>query len=273
MNYLVAKTKGIKGDTLKVLSSDESIFDLPNISENKEYTASYKLEDDEWFVLKKFSESNYKNDFIVKSFSTTDLNQIKPDQYSKINFLCSIQNDVHIFQKMSSKQLFKKKWFQIKDTPDLMIDVPILVIDENIDAIYNKKDDSLYFKNIVRIKSIFKGIEELYREATNEEVNTFLKQEFIILKDDYSVKSVKTLNRKRIALAMDTLKNYSPQDKKSIFKYIKGYCPDVPFDNNAFNISNEEHLKKILFGIEQRYYTTILGNEKRLANSVIKLKQ
>lgn len=272
MNYLVAKIKGIKGETLKVLSSHESIFDLPDEFESKEYTPSYKLEGDEWFILNRFSESNYKNNFIVKSFSTTDLNQIKPDQYSKINFLCSIQDDVHIFQKISPKQLFKKKWFQIKDAPDLMKNVPILIIDENVDAIYGKKDDSLYFKNIARIKSIFKGVEELYREATNEEVSTFLNKDFINLKNNYSTSSIKTLNRKRIALALDTLKNFSTEDQKSIFKYIKDYCPDVSFDNNVFNISNEKHLKKILFGIEQRYYTTILGNERRLANSVIKLK-
>ena len=69
--------------------------------------------------------------------------------------------------------LNKKKWFQITEAPDLMKDVPILVIDENVDAIFSKKDDSLYFKKIARIKSIFQGVEELYREATNEEVSTF----------------------------------------------------------------------------------------------------
>ena len=36
------------------------------------------------------------------------------------------------------------------------------------------------------------------------------------------------------------------------------------------NISEKE-LKELIYGIEQRYYTTEIGNEKRLANSVIKL--
>jgi hypothetical protein len=42
------------------------------------------------------------------------------------------------------------------------------------------------------------------------------------------------------------------------------------FDENdeSFSISNEEDLKKLLYGIEQRYYTTKVGNEKRLANSI-----
>jgi hypothetical protein len=61
----------------------------------------------------------------------------------------------------------------------------------------------------------------------------------------------------------------SISDKKSIIQYIQQYCGDVPLNGDTFQIGSEDHLKKILFGIEQRYYTTPLGSEKRLANSVI----
>ena len=37
------------------------------------------------------------------------------------------------------------------------------------------------------------------------------------------------------------------------------------------NEFSEKELKELIYGIEQRYYTTEIGNEKRLANSVIKL--
>ena len=40
---------------------------------------------------------------------------------------------------------------------------------------------------------------------------------------------------------------------------------------NTFDIGSEKELKELIYGIEQRYYTTEIGNEKRLANSVIKL--
>ena len=36
----------------------------------------------------------------------------------------------------------------------------------------------------------------------------------------------------------------------------------------AFHVESEDDLKKLLYGIEQRYYTTKVGNEKRLANSI-----
>ena len=40
------------------------------------------------------------------------------------------------------------------------------------------------------ISSIFKGIDELLKEATNEDVVKFLGESFISLKNDFAVKSV-----------------------------------------------------------------------------------
>jgi hypothetical protein len=151
----------------------------------------------------------------------------------------------------------------------LHINKPIIVLNNYVDAVYKAAEDQLYFKDIVKVKSIFRGIEELYREATNAEVDGFLGQDFIGLVNGFSGISVKTANRKRIAQVIDTFNNFSASDRQSIFQYIHQYCADVPLSGDIFQVGSEDHLKKILFGIEQRYYTTPLGSEKRLANSVI----
>ena len=116
----------------------------------------------------------------------------------------------------------------------------------------------------------------LYREATKEETESFLANDFISLKDGYSSNKVKTANRKRIALAVKTLSELDEPDRKNIFKYIGDYCPELKVsenDENAFEIGSENELKMLLYGIEQRFYTTPVGGEKRLANSVITLNQ
>lgn len=50
---------------------------------------------------------------------------------------------------------------------------------------------------------------------------------------------------------------------------------EVPFiydsTHNIFNIGDEEELKLLLWGIEQRFYTTVVGNKRRAANSIISL--
>ena len=69
---------------------------------------------------------------------------------------------------------------------------------------------------------------------------------------------------------METLNTFTPTQKKSIFSYNKDYCQNLPFDVKAsnFTIKSEDDLKHLLWGIEQRYYTTPVSKEKRVANSV-----
>ena len=118
---------------------------------------------------------------------------------------------------------------------------------------------------------MFKNIGDLYREATQDETEAFLRRDFITPIDGFDANSVKTANRKRIALALDTLNGFTADSKRKVFGYIKKYCPHLNYANDSFSISNEDELKQLLYGIEQRYYTTLVGNEKRLANSVITL--
>ena len=51
-------------------------------------------------------------------------------------------------------------------------------------------------------------------------------------------------------------------------KYTNQYYPGLEYDGKSFSIGSEEDLKNLLFGIEQRYYTTPVTKEKRVANSV-----
>ena len=269
MNHLLAKIKARDVEFLKVMSDERDIFDMPDLSDSQAYSPSYKLEDGEWYKLDNFLNRDYENSLIGITFNSTDYNQITKKQYSNINYLCSKQGEFFLFQKMSPTRLLHKKWFHISDAPTLETDKPIIILNSFVDAVYDINVDSLYFMNIARVKSMFKGIEELYREATQAEVDAFLEHDFISLEETFPSNNVRTANRKRIAMAIDILDKFTQDDKRHIFQYIRSYCEDVPVDSNGFIVSTEEHLKKILYGIEQRYYTTPLGNEKRLANSVL----
>jgi hypothetical protein len=273
MNHLVAKAKSRKGEFFKVIS-DEEIFELPGDLDNSiKYDVDYKLEEDEWFAIESFSEQEYCIDFLKKTFISTDYNQMLVENYNKIEYLCSFQTGVYYFQKLSSSQLLRKKYFSVSGAPTRIKCEPIIVINSFADAIYIKHIDTLYFKKLTSIASIFKGIDTLYKEATKEETEEFLQSNFIQLETEFNADKVKNANRKRIAMAMDTLENFSPEEQKSIFSYVREYCEDIGLneDNTKFIITTENDLKKLLFGIEQRYYTTQLGGERRLANSVIAL--
>lgn len=274
MNHLLAKTKGRKGNFYTVLS-DKVFFNYPDDLINSiQYNVDYKLEDDEWFSISDFSGKDYCFKFLTMPFISTEYDQINFNDYSKIDFLVAHQSGAYFFQKLSSSQVIERKFFTISQNPEFIDNKKIIVLDYFPDAIYVKETDVLYFKRLTAITTIFKGIDELYKEATQEETKDFLNNDFIQLENEYSAEKVKKANRKRIAMAMDTLQTFTSRQKQTIFKYIKEYCADLAFDkdNQTFSISSEEDLKKLLYGIEQRYYTTKLGNEKRLANSVITLE-
>lgn len=278
MNYLLAeiKKRGKSDKTFKVFSETDEIYPFPtDLDHPKEYDSDYKLEDDEWFHIPNFKSSDYSIDILTKEFSSTEYNKITKLQQENIKYLMSFQeyNDdtsYFFFQKVNPSQLLRKSWFKISDTPILEKDTPIVVVNDYADAIYDVNEDVLYFKKLTSISTIFSGISELYREATQEETENFLEEDFINLEDDFAAEKVGTANRKRIAMAVETLSSFSKAEKSTIFDYIKGYCNGIPFDdsNKTFSIKDEEGLKYLLWGIEQRYYTTKVGNEKRVANSV-----
>jgi hypothetical protein len=257
----------------KVLVNETDIFYLPdNLSSSTIYNPTTLLEDDEWFSIIDFSGKDYCPQLLRDAtFSSVDYSSIKDNDFGKIIYLCGYQDKIFFFQRITPARQVKKSILFFGDLCRYEGKCSFITLNKFADAIYCKENDTLYFRKLRDISAIFDGIVELFREATEEEVKNFLDYNFISLTEGFTSDNVKTNNRKRIALALETLSKFSEGDKKKIFSYIKKYCPELANANNKFNISNEESLKKLLFGIEQRYYTTPVGDEKRVANSIIPL--
>jgi hypothetical protein len=134
-----------------------------------------------------------------------------------------------------------------------------------------KEIDALVFRSLATISSVFKGVDQLYKEATDEEVTEFLKEPFVEVQNNFDRSKVSKPNRKRIALAMDTLAKMSDEDRKGMLGYVESYCIGklkIDQELNIVQVSTDDELKLLLYGIEQRFYTTPFGKERRLANSV-----
>lgn len=238
-----------------------------------DYTPGYKLEEDEWFKITNFSKNDYGIENLLKQdFDSVDFDLLTKKEFDKIDFLFTEIEQSIFFQNIPKSQLLKKKMIgNFGESFKYIAESKQIFIKEIPDAVYDTQTDALYFRKLESITGIFKGIDQLYREATTEETEKFLKNDFISLDNEYDVSKVKIPNRKRIALATDILNNLTAADKKNIFNYISEYCSNLKKDESSFLISSEDDLKLILFGIQQRFYTTPVGNEKRIANSVIKL--
>ena len=274
MTFLLAKIKR-KTNLLKVLSSEDDIYTysdddkykLPTLDNSIEYNPATLLEDEQWYKYEKFFASEYIIDFLTNDFDSVNYSQIEKDSLNKIAYLCSIQGNVYYFQIISSSLVIRGKWFSL-DVLEIETNRPIITINKYADVIFDKSNDVLYFKRLSNANSIFKGMDQLYREATETETATFLSNDFLSMKNNFNEKLVNVPNRKRIASVVDTLRKYPDDKKKQILTYIQGYNL-VPFVNNSFEIDSEESLKLVLYGLEQRLFTTEIDKEQKIANSTI----
>lgn len=272
MDYLIAKVKGHQKQRIFKLVSDQAVFDLN--TDNMElvsYEPGHNLDEDAWFHIESFSTKPFFIDLLKNEFVSSEYNDISKDKFSEIAYLCSIQNGNFLFQKITRSLIATRRVLSFGEKVSIEEDKQRIFINNTPDAIYIKSTDSLRFRSLATISSIFKGIDELYKEATKEEVKNFLHQSFIELKDGYGEDKVSKPNRKRIALALSSLSEMTTKERSDIFSYINEYCSKkLNFDpeNSIFEVKSDDELKFLLCGIEQRFYTTPLGNEKRLANSI-----
>jgi hypothetical protein len=274
MNHVIAKIR-IKGNALKYrkILSDEILYTLPqDLSPHIPYSPNHNLDEDAWFGINNFSQQSFCLDVLKENFVSTAYDMLESCEINKLDFLCAVQDkNYYYFQKLSKTQLLSRKKIYLGDRFKFSEDSKDIVINDVADTIYIKDIDILYFKKLSSITGIFKGIDDLYREATEEETRTFLESEFIQLSEEFNAAQVKQANRKRIAMAIDIVNSFEAEQKEIVFDTIKDYCPDLVAENGAFKIASENDLKLLLYGIDQRFYTTPDGKEKRIANSGIKL--
>ena len=270
--YVKLRMKGNGNKYRKMLSTDETIYaSLSELVETSyDYTAGATLENGEWFKVENASHQSYAIDLIQRNYETLDFDSLSRTDFNQIDYIFVKKDNEIYFQNVSKTKLASKKRLgSFGESFRYESDSKEIVINDFPDAIYCSETDILFFRKLEPVVGIFKGIADLYREATDAETEQFLQNEFITLKNEYGASSVKTANRKRIALAVKTLSELSQEDRSNIFNYIGEYCPDLTTEDNTFSVGNEDDLKMVLFGIEQRFYTTPVGGEKRIANSVI----
>ena len=274
MDFLLAKVKD-RRNPYRILMADQAVYMKPEtLSNSIKYEPTNILDEEQWFFVDTFSKRDYCLRLLVdNNFNSVDFVEINKMNPERMDYLIAYQNGVDFyFQRIFKYTVIRnKKFIHIGDDVEIKEEKNAIELNEVPDAVYSKKEDRLYFRKLETISPIFRGIDELYREATEEEVEDFLGNDFVNLQGDFLAAQVKKSNRKRIAMAMDTLSKFDKREKKMIFEYTNEYFPDLKFDGQSFEISNEEDLKNLLYGIEQRFYTTPVTKEKRCASAVYAL--
>jgi hypothetical protein len=271
MHHILARLKRKSVQLCKVMSTAEVIINVPNLANAKEFDPHYKPDEDQWLKLSKFSEMPYAEAALGAAINTTDLVQLTPDQAVDVRFICVVQGQYRMYQRVTPASIIKKKFIKVSGEFSLVQDEKIILFNDFPDAIHDTQSDNLYFTDFSRLKSFFSKIEELYREATDEEVKQFLSEVIIKPAPNFSSTDVSKPNRQRIALVRDKLNVFTSQQIEHLIQEFPNYIQDVKIEDGAFVISNDNDLKLAIYCMEERFYTTPISEEKRLANSVLKL--
>lgn len=270
MDFLFVKTKGRQGTFRKVLSNQTVYSDISEFDDKRPYNDELNLRDGQWFVLEQFSQKDYAPALVTEVFNSAVWSQISRADYDKIDYIVSVQNDGNllIFQNVTTRLIYKRQsLLSLDEQPSLINKDYTLIINTNADAYYVRDIDSLFFKRLSNITSIFPGINELYNEATDAEVDSLFRLSMLHVNPNFTRDKVKTANRRKIREALDMYNNYTAEQKIQLPTYLQKYCADLIYDEQEgkFEISTEKTLSLLLNGLCQRYYTTEISNEKKVA--------
>lgn len=274
MNYLLAKIKNnsrsVKEGFQKILS-DEECYTMPKDIEFVPYHPHTLLEEGQWYLINDFLNYEFCPELLRNDYCSADFILMGKRDLGKIDYLCSCQNGIYYFQKVRPKHFVQnKKIISFGENYELVHNTKGIVINDLADAIYCKDTDRFYFQNFETITYIFKGIDQLYREATEQEVESFLKCSFISPERIIAPKSVKKRCRKKIALALSKLEGHTEEERSALLSYTQSYA-NLTDGDGKFIITNEDDLTKLLRGIFELYFTTPVSGRQRVANSIIEL--
>ena len=268
------------GRTYRKLENTDDISELvaPEIDpeNSREFDPEIKLEHEEWFYIEIDDEHmSMVKEYEDKFLNTAGLNDVNEEEFSKIDLIFrKVENDGLVFQKITkSKRMVDKSilkwWGNSRRAERTIIENGIELKSEN-DA-YFDGNDKLYFKNFRTIRSLFKGIDDYYRIASQAEVDEFKEFNLVSFVSDFKIK---TNNLKMLAVLKDYGIDLNDVAVKSTLLRTYSQYPNQEFeldDNQNFIIDSNRKLTCLLKLALGRLYTNPITHHKMEANHAKKL--
>ena len=243
---------------------------------SREFDPETKLEQEDWFYIEIDDDHRTMiSEYSDKFLNTASLNDVDGDEFSKIDLIFrEVDNDGLVFQKITqSKRMVEKsilRWRPNIRRPERTIIENGIELKSEIDA-YFDGNDKLYFKNFRTIRSLFNGIDDYYRIASQSEVDEFKEFNLVHFVSDFEIKNN---NLKMLAVLKDYDINLDDTNIKHTLLETYGGYPHQEFEldeNDIFQIDSNKKLTSFLKLALGRLYTNPITNDKMEANYAKKL--
>ena len=277
LNFLLARSS--RGTSNWALSTDEAIYEV-NTESQIRYTPTHQLdkEENEWFCIEEFRESELHTPIakiggvgvkIEELFERlTEFSQLESRDYPCIAWLITKQGECYYFQKVLRSSRIENKTilsFRLNSLELKEINNSVVVHRESPDIIYDTNADKLIFKSLSRAKEIYPNLINLYREATRDEVESFLSSR-TDLTCSISPDKVGTRNRKEIARLREKIDRLSDTAKESLATYVDRQLVKAGLqkgDDGRIIISKSKDLSSYLALLDERFITSEIYEEDR----------
>lgn len=259
-------------------SDDISELVAPTIEPDNsiKFDPEAQLEHEDWFYIEIDDvHMSMVKEYDDKFLSTVSLNDVTEEEFTKIDLIFrKVENDGLVFQKITkSKRMVDKsilKWIPNIGKPERTIIENGIELKSEIDA-YFDGNDKLYFKSFKTIRSLFNGIDDYYRIASQSEVDEFKEFNLVHFVSDFEIK---TNNLKMLAVLKDYEINLDDTNIKHTLLRTYSEYPRQEFDldqNNIFQIDSNKKLTSFLKLALGRLYTNPITHDKMEANYAKKL--
>ena len=268
------------GRTYRKLDNTDDISELvaPKIDpeNSREFDPEIKLEHDEWFYVEiDNAHMSMVKEYEDKFLNTAGLNDVNEEEFSKIDLMFrKVENDGLVFQKITqSKRLVDRsilKWrYRSGRAERTIIEKGIELKSEN-DA-YFDGNNKLYFRSFRTIRSLFKGIDDYYRIASQAEVDE-LKRIDLVSFSDFEIKSN---NLKMVAILKDDEIDLSKTSIISTLLTSYEQYPEQDFkvSEGKFSIDTNKRLTSFLKLALGRLYTNPITSHQMEASSARRLRK
>lgn len=262
-----------------ILSTENTVYNA-NTENQTQYSPTNRLdsEENEWFYVDNFRESNYNTSIteigsqgikVEELFKhLTELTQFQSEDYRSIEWLITKQGACYYFQKvLPSSRIANKKiiCFPVGSPQIQEINNSVEIHREYPDIIYDSTADKLIFKDLSRAKGMFPKLIDLYREATNEEVEGFISNRTDILISKPFEIGVR--NRKEVARLLPKIQALSNKARNILTQYVDAHIEKTNLqrgNDGKIIISNSTDFKQYIALLDERFITSEIYSEDRV---------
>lgn len=273
MDILLAKvSKALKKVLCQQVIDIFKIYRDFNFNNAIAYSPNASLDEDQWFFIDSLPDKKIKNpiEFCLTA-NSNDWIQVVPEEYSLIRYLAVIDKVKGrvFYQKVPSSLLIKKpllNFFGLNDQPTITNN-PVILLNQIPDAIFEENTGKLFFKDLSKLTKIFLGIDQLFKEATEEEVSRFVHSDIFFTNIDFEIKKVTTPVRKKIKNVQTRYNSFNAEQKIEFVANVTNYLKHLIFQNGKFLITSNEDVRDLADALDQRFHETPITKEPRRTQS------